>query len=1273
MIKEVDIRQWADRTEARALLPVLVRKIIRETTPTLTSIRFPGNDAIALPGLDGETMADLATLWVPKGTALWEMGCNQNPSAKANGDYDKRTAEVAAEVRHTSHFAFVTPRRWSGKAAWLREKRDRGEWGGVLAWDAVDLETWLDEAPTTRLWLAEQLGFTQHGLATPEDWFRGWASAATPNISVGLVAGGRSAQRDTLVEKLRAGDRIVPVVADGRQEAVAFCIAALLEADAVDLLDRMTIVTSPEAVPGAGIGAKPILVLDLPGGESPAAFDRDRFQVIRPMARGEVPEREPLELRHVGADAFRTALEKMGLPEDTARSRALEVGHSVTVLRRRLADDPAVRQPHWSSKPSKARLLIPHALVGGWVDGKTYDDASFLSLLGETSEAEAIRASATLSQGEDAPLVRIGAVTTTVSQVDALFAIGRHVERADLDRFFVLVADAVGERDPKLDLPEDQWWCANIHGKSRTYSGALLSGLGDTLGILSAFGNVICGDRLQIDLRGRIDRLVRDLMSDMTPDAWISIRPHLRALAEAAPHAFLDCVEADLDRPAQPISAIMRCVGTPGLSQECLRTELLWSLEALAWSPQHFARAAEIVLRLCTFEAEDNYANTAPNTAAALFRDWLPSTLLDVEARMDVLQRIAPRHRLAAIGVCASLLPSRQRSGSRTAMPRWPNAVEAPRWGTNRDCWIAQRVASGLMLDLAPLAEAELGRVLEVCENLHPDDLVRLAAEVGRWAEAANDGARAAMAKVLHSAQSRLRFALRRVGDDPEGVAHVETTGEALKRMTASVRPVDPRERHRWLFENHHVGWVQLDDDEIEGRIDWREREARVETRRRDALEEIEAGHGRNALYPFALSFDDPTVVARTLAGYDAPDDHKVNWAALALEDNESDRSNQFLAQILFIPDDEERLARIVSSLEDGDQLATEASRRRLGRVLPNARAGWRLAERIGGPVRMEYWATASITLFREDGAAEGKFVARRLLEAGRARSAFSATHYEVDALAPETWLEILEAILRGDEPDGPIPQRHELENVFKLLDDAPNVSDTQIASLEWPFAKLLENYGAGSGRPAWAMHRLMMADPSEYVGLLRWAYPRNDDLPEPEFDVIDPDQREMRATTAYHVLASWSQIPGTRPDGAFDGDEFRNWFARMRELATEHGRLGVACVRLADCLARVAKLRGFDDWLPEVVFDVLDQPSAAQLREAMWLAVHNARGVTSRGPYDGGAQERELAKRYRTLSTRCCNSHPRVAAMLEEIAKSFDRDAEREDQQAQLSERWHP
>ena len=90
-IDETFIRQWADRHECRRNLPILVRRLIRETTPSLSSLRFPGNEAVDLPGIDGEAESETATTWVPEGRSVWEMGCNQDPRPKAQGDYEKRT------------------------------------------------------------------------------------------------------------------------------------------------------------------------------------------------------------------------------------------------------------------------------------------------------------------------------------------------------------------------------------------------------------------------------------------------------------------------------------------------------------------------------------------------------------------------------------------------------------------------------------------------------------------------------------------------------------------------------------------------------------------------------------------------------------------------------------------------------------------------------------------------------------------------------------------------------------------------------------------------------------------------------------------------------------------------------------------------------------------------------------------------------------------------------------------------------------------------------
>lgn len=171
---------------------------------------------------------------------------------------------------------------------------------------------------------------------------------------------------------LRDGDRTIPIIADSRQEAVAFSIAALIQADAYDLLDRMVIVTSSDAAPGAGTGQKPILVLDLPQDLEPALGDRIRFQIIRPMSKGQLATREQLELSHVGAETFRQALEEAGLSRDEAQRRALEVGHSVTVLRRRPSDDPAVRTPSWARKHRHSQAADP-TCAGRWVDaGQTF-------------------------------------------------------------------------------------------------------------------------------------------------------------------------------------------------------------------------------------------------------------------------------------------------------------------------------------------------------------------------------------------------------------------------------------------------------------------------------------------------------------------------------------------------------------------------------------------------------------------------------------------------------------------------------------------------------------------------------------------------------------------------------------------------------------------------------------------------------------------------------------------------------------------------------------
>lgn len=69
-----------------------------------------------------------------------------------------------------------------------------------------------------------------------------------------------------------------------------------------------------------------------------------------------------------------------------------------------------------------------------------------------------------------------------------------------------------------------------------------------------------------------------------------------------------------------------------------------------------------------------------------------------------------------------------------------------------------------------------------------------------------------------------------------------------------------------------------------------------------------------------------------------------------------------------------------------------------------------------------------------------------------------------------------------------------------------------------------------------------------------------------------------------------------------------------------------------------------------------------------MLVGIRDARGATWRG--NGGAQERDLAERYRSWSREVAFEHPFTANMLEQIAASYDRDARFWDSQRSLGQR---
>lgn len=1262
IVDETSIRRWADHHECRRSLPVMIRRLIRETTPTLSSMRFPGHEAVDLPGLDGEAYARESTAWVPQGRSVWEMGCDEAPMSKANRDYDKRTGNTPRGEREQSSFVFVTPRRWPSKAKWLENRRKEGAWGKILAYDAIDLETWLEEAPATSQWVRHLLSWTNAGLFTPTEWWQRWASASLPPLSMRLVATRRNDEARVLLKRLHAREPVVSVLADDRTEAVAFVIASLAEAGANDILDRALVVTSGMAsIPTHKVNHL-IVITDLPEGEEPDFGDRRNMSLVRTYPRGRVGIDNPIALSHVPSDVFRTELEVMGFSESEAEAKALNTGFSIPVLRRSLSPDPEIKQPVWARSRSKARQLLPFALVGSWVEGASFDDSLVIQLLGDFEDDDLARIWSSLIALDDAPVTQVGQINITVSQFDALFALGPYFETQDLDRFFQVAKELLGDRDPALDLPQEKRWMANVLGKGRTYSPGLLSGLGDALCLLAIHGNSICGTRLKDDFNYRAADLVHAILGDADEERWLSVRGYLRTFAEADPAAFLDRLEEELGKPDPPIQAILG-VNQDGFQGECLRSQLLWALESLAWFPNHFVRVARLLFELQRFELHDNWANTPESSAQALFCAWFPATLVDPRDKIRVLRELAEVHRLPAIDVCLSLLPrGGHRFASRTAQPRWLVLDKEITEPSIEEVQEAAAEASRLLLDLAPFSIHELSTILAEYKSFHPDYLIRLADSVRLWAKGASDDEKAELRHFFR--REEVLFVSQQRGVEPA----LETF---IDQMIRVLEPESITARHRWLFNETHIEWRALVEDEEHKDLSWEDRQARVREKQEQALAEIGTTTTDDGLFQFALSVRHPEVVAQILVPQTSPPDAIIHWLVRTLRHDPTSGCESFLRQVLSTASTTDFDA-VQLGLDQKGILDIADNRKRVAQSLPGNTAGWSAVKSMGKVADDAYWRSVNLTIMRDTPREEAKHVVEHLLKYQRPRSAFYAACRTPSKIDAEQWVQLLQSLATIDEPDGNLPDAYNLDVVFTHLEDTSDTPEDRIAELELPFIPLLSCYGHRISNRTLALHRVLAHDPSLFVQLLNWRYAENN-LMAPESDGYAREQKGILNHVAYHAFEGWTTVPGMRDDGTLESEAFLQWATDAFQQAASEDLQEGAEREFGKLLARLARYRPWNDWLPAEVLKYLDRPENGGLRSKLELGVQNARGITRRLPFEGGTQEQRLAEKYRSTAAQYEQTYPRVAILLKSIASHFEWDGRRHEDAAIYNERWQP
>lgn len=1253
-VTATDLDAWSHRRSSQDQLPALLRSLIFALNPPPRSIRMVSGEGVQSGGWDGLVESDGSPPFVPPGTSGWEISVRADIRQKANEDYEKRVENPRELEPAETTFVFATARVWPEKDDWAAEKKAEGIWRDVQTIDAHALESWLENAPGAHLRISELLGRKPPGVTDLVTAWEELEGSTNPPLSKNLILGGREEPAAQIREMLTKDRDVISIAADSREEALAFFAASL---EALDRIERGSLrartIVVWDSTRWRDLVARPenlVLIPMFDDRKNVGGATRNNHRVVVPLGREVGSQSDSaVDIGRPRRDALRKELESLGISRHRAADLAGIGRRSLLSLKRQIAKAKDVERPPWAS-PAHASDLLPAMFAGSWVEGNEKDHTA-LERLSDCPYREWARVVQRWANESDPPVRQIGDVWVLVSKEDAWTLLRGAISRHDLEALQEVSLDVFEWIDTSYDLPPEEQWSAGLFKDTAEYSGKLRKGLADTLALLGARSDAS-------DLPGGsgqdwASRIVREVFERADEDwrRWATLADVLPLLAEAAPDQFLSAVERGIREGNSNLENLFRDQDSAMWSRSP-HTYLLWALERLAWSPTHLPRAALALARLDSIDPGGTTTSRPFDSLSRIFLVVRPHTAADAETRQAVLDTLIKREPDVGWRLLLELVPDHHMTFTSTSRPtrrEWaPDEDVSATWGEI----FAQLDA---VIDLALVEAGDDGarwaELVEVVDRLRretADQILNAVEELGP--DSIETDGRRAILDALRNLVSRHRKFTEADWALPDEV--VDRLDAVYQRFEFD----DPVERHRWLF-SESPALMDLEEHDI------RREQNILHEKRADAARAVYEIRGLSGLLSLAEGAERALDLGSTLGLEDIiPEedvfalldqglgsDHEVADVARGFTRAvASRRGSQWLREVL--------------ESEHGSQWVAE-EKADLLLASPDARGTWPLVEEAGKEVAELYWSRARPYGLRERDLAEQ--AAEKLLEHGRPYSAIMtlalALDEEGEAPSWEIAVRALEEAPSVNPEDDPTPSSlsYHVEQLLDQLTESGAVPNEKLAELEWIWLKVLDH----TDRSATVLHRELSRNPSFFAEVVSLIYE-----PDEAEDREGSEDDVVRARQASRLLDSWDSVPGTDGDGALSGEQLEEWVDGALEATRESGRGEIGKYVIGQVLARSPNGRD-GHWPHETVRKVVEALESDTLERGMQNGLYNSRGVTTRGPYDGGDQERALAERYEANADALMGRTPRTAAMLRRIAATFRRDAEREDQSAELLE----
>ncbi len=1121
----------------------------------------------------------------------------------------------------------------------------------VRVLDADDLEGWLQATPAVHHWISEHLGRRPRDAETLDRWWERFQAQTEPPLPPALFLAGRDREREQLTEFFGQPPGVITVQATWRDDAIAF-VCATMEREGSGPVQPPLLVTS--AVVWDRVVAQPGQMTLLPLFEGPnlASATQGGHHVVIPVGRDQVVSGDKLDLPRPHRQAAGEALEAAGIDADRSYRLAALARRSMPSLVRELSRDPRRARPPWSELPHAA-ILAPLTLVGAWTPSE--DDTNFVSRMVDKPWGDIERTLLHWRTTEDPPFVKAGSQWHVAAAEEAFLILREALTPTDLERWRQIAVEVLLEKDPSLELEPDERPMAGIMGVARKHSSVVRRGIAEGIGLVGSAENHPLSDGVSGPDHAR--RVVGEILdranADETGQIWRSLADVLPLLAEAAPEVFLDHLHDDLDRP-QPLLATMFQDGDQSswLYSSSPHTGLLWALETLCWSSDYLLEASRALARLQLVDPGGRLSNRPLKSLSSILVGWIRHTAAPFDVKVQAVERICRQQPVVGWQLLAALWPEHHTVASPPSTPRFHD------WKPESRLSIAEWVEyiSHLVSLAIELAEADPERWGELVERIAPlppveRDRLLEALEAFADPETLDPASRLLLWDQVHKVVAHhRRFPSADWSMDGDPLARMQSIADRLA-------PTTNIERFAFLFDwrpdlpdvEVYDPTVQITDHEpYDQKLLELRTQAVTETLEASSLDGIRKLAKRSVVPRHlgwtvgAVASDDLTPELLTWLDSDetALAEVAASWATYKLQD----QGVSWLRDMLSRPE------------------MTDAARRvMLVLCAPPTREVWDTIAEIDSDLSQGYWERMGSWHVQSE---DVERATRELLARDRAWTAVDLLAMDVHrakgeatSMTPALVRDVLDAALTTD-PGESRSQSLGYE-VGQLLDylAKEGTESAVLARYEFVFFRLLEH----DRRPR-ALFDTLAADPSLFVELVSLVYKAKNEPPKPA-EQQDPG----RATHAWWILNHWRDLPGRREDGTIDAEHLNQWVRDARLAFVDNDRVEIGDDQIGHVLA--ASPTGTDEiWPAEPVRDIIETLGSQNIAAGMHTGVFNDRGVTTRGVYDGGQQERVLAGRYREWAQQTADRWPRTSRLLRGLSESYERDAQRADARAEVT-----